>query len=103
MSRRSKYIPRTDLLQTQIDRRLEKGYRFHHVLLNGTVMPILARNTVDALSLFNLWQGKPKNYDFGYTSGNCGIVLVTDTIPPQFCMFFGRRKRGVCIRHIVMV
>lgn len=103
MSRRTKRQTRTELLEAKVARRLEKGYRFHHVALNGSVMPVLARNSVDALSLFNLWVGKPKNYDLGYSSGNCAIVCVSDAIPSQFCMFVGRRNQMACVRQVVLV
>ncbi len=103
MSRRKKRQTRSELLEIQVARRLERGFRFHHVALNGNIMPVLARNSVDALSLFNLWIGKPKNHDFGYANGSCAVVCVSDCIPPQFCMFVGRHNRMACVRQVVLV
>ncbi len=102
MSRRKKRQTRSELIEIRVLRRLEKGYRFHHVSLNGDIMPVLARNSVDALSLFSIWVGKPKNYDFGYSSGSCAVVLVSDAIPPQFCMFVGRRNQVARVRQVVL-
>ncbi len=103
MSRRKKHQNHTELLETQVARRIEKGYRFHHIALNGRIIPILARNTVDALSLFNLWLGKPKNFDMGYSDGTCAVVCISDAIPNEFCMFAGRRNRMACVRQVVLV
>jgi len=83
--------------------RLQKGHRFHYVSWNGTVMPVLAKNSVDACSLFNIWCGVSRDFDMGYSDGQCGIIKISAEIPDQYCMWGGRRNGGVPqVRHIIV-
>lgn len=101
VSKRSKQRNGFSLIN-QIDNRIERGDRFFHIVCRGTITPILARNSTDALSLFNLWCGVRKDFDLGYSDGTCGVVQITTIIPKQFCMFVGRRNRGVCVKHVII-
>ena len=101
MSRRTRKI-NPERASKSLTYRLERGDRFHYVSWNGTVMPILAKNSVDACSLFNIWCGAERGFDPGFSDGQCGIVKITAEIPKQYCVFAGRSGGKPVVKHVAM-
>ena len=89
-------------IDERIAYKLKQGCRFHHISWCGSVMPVLAKSSAEACSIFNIWCGFRKDFDLGYSTGSCGVIEISDIIPNQFCMFAGRRGRKICIKHIKM-
>lgn len=77
--------------QDKVAKRLQNGCRFFHVGWQNASIVFLARNSSEAFGLFSLWlslnpQCEPNGADCDFA-----IIDITDTTPPQFGVFAGRR------------